>query len=109
MSDARGDRAAKSGSSKHFGDLAGALRPVAIRLTKADAIAFGVMNHAGLSNVRGKINERAKNAARFNGRRDNAPRIHTFQVEPIQLTAMILEIPPRNAVLRADHHCVGTE
>ena len=81
----------------------------AVRLAEADAIALGVMDHAGLGDVGREVGERTDDAARLDGRGDDAARIDALEPQPVELAAVALEVPPRDAVLRADDDGVGTE
>ena len=47
--------------------------------------------------------------SRLDGRRDHAAGIDALEPQPVQLAADPLEIPPRDAVLRADDDGVGPE
>ena len=85
------------------------LRLAAVGLAEADAIALGVMDHAWLGDVGREIGERSDHAPRLDRGRDDAARIDALEAQPVQLTAVVLEVPPRDAVLRADDGRVGTE
>ena len=81
----------------------------AVRLAEADAIALGVLDDAGLDDVRGEVRERADHAPRLDRRGDDAARIDALEPQPVELAAVALEVPPRDAVLRADDHRVRAE
>ena len=84
-----------------------AIRSRAVGLAEADAIALGVVDHAGLGDVGRKVGERSDHAPRLDGRGDDAARIDALEPQPFELAAVALEIPPRDAVLRADDDRVG--
>ena len=86
-----------------------ALGPRAVRLAEADAVAFGVTDDAGLDDVGREVRERSDDAPRLDGRGDDAARIDALEAQPVELAAMALEIPPRDAVLRADDDGVRAE
>ena len=81
----------------------------AVRLAEADAVAFGVMDDAGLGDVGGEVGQRSDDAPRLDGRGDDAARIDALEAQPVELAAVLLEVPPRNAVLRADDDRVRAE
>ena len=81
----------------------------AVGLAEADLVAFGVADDAGLDDVGREIRERADDAARLDRRRDDAAGIDALEPEAVELAADALEIPPRDAVLRADDDGVGAE
>ena len=106
----RGDRDTGSRRAISASAIArAAIRPRAVGLAEADAIAFGVPNDAGLDDLGREIGQRSDDAARLDGRRDDAAGIDAFEPQPVELAADALEIPPRDAVLRADDDGVGTE
>ena len=72
-------------------------------------IPFGVMDDAGLGDVGREVRERADDAARLDARGDDAARIDALEPEAVQLPRMMLEVPPRDPVLRADDDRVGSE
>ena len=81
----------------------------AVGLAEADAVALGVVDDAGLDDVGGEVGERSDDAPRLDGRGDDAARIDALEPQPVELAADALEVPPRDAVLRADDDGVGTE
>ena len=81
----------------------------AVRLAEADAIAFGVVDDAGLGDVGGEVGQRSDDAPRLDRRGDDAARIDALEPQPVELAADALEIPPRDAVLRADDDGVRAE
>ena len=62
VTEARRDRAAEARRDERLGNRARALRSRAVRLAEADAIAFGVMDDAGLGDVGRKVRERSDDA-----------------------------------------------
>ena len=109
VTEARGDRAAEAGRDQGLGNRPGPIRLRAVGLAEADAIALRVVDHAWLGDVGGKVGERSDDAPRLDRRRDDAARIDALEPQPVELAAMALEVPPRDAVLRADDDRVGTE
>ena len=103
-------RAAEAGRDERLGDRPSTRSDLrAVRLAEADAIALGVMNDARLDDVRGEIGERADDPARLDGGRDHAAGIDALEPQAVELAAVPLEIPPGDAVLRADDHGVRPE
>ena len=81
----------------------------AVRLAEADAIALGVADDARLDDVGREVRERSDDAPRLDRRGDDAAGIDALETQPVELAADALEVPPRDAVLRADDDGVGTE
>ena len=109
VAEPRRDRAAEAGRDQRVGDRLGPLGLAAVRLAEADAIALGVMDHAGLGDVGREVGERSDHAPRLDRRGDDAARIDALEPQAVELTAVALEVPPRDAVLRADDDGVRAE
>ena len=84
-------------------------RAAAVRLTEADSVALGVVDYARLHDVGGKIGDRTDHPARLDGRDYGPTRVDTLEAKPLELATMVLEVPPRDAVLRAHDDGVGPE
>ena len=67
------------------------------------------MDDARLGDVGREVRERSDDAARLDRRGDDAARIDALETQPVELAAVVLEVPPRDAVLCADDDGVGTE
>ena len=60
----------------------------AVGLAEADAIAFGVMDHAGLDDVGREVRQRSDDAPRFDCVGNHAARIDALEPQPVELAAM---------------------
>src|SRR5439155_9658485 len=109
VTDARRDGTAESGVGQRLRDLPAALRLRTVRLADTQAVSIGVMDHTRLSDVGGQVRERSDHAPRLDRRRDDATGIDALEPQAVQLAADALEVPPRNAVLRAHDDGVGAE
>ena len=109
VTEPRRHRTAEAGRNQRVGDGFGPLGLAAVRLAKADAIALGVMNDARLGDVGREVGQRADDAAGLDRRGDDAAGIDAFEPEAVELTAVTLEVPPRDPVLRGDDHRIRTE
>ena len=103
------DRTAESRRNQRLRDLPRAVGLGAVRFTEADLVAFGVADHTGLDDIGREIREGSDNASRLDGAGDHAAWIHAFETQTIQLSAVALEIPPGDPVLRADDRGVGSK
>src|SRR5262245_7414044 len=106
---ARRNRTAKPGSNQRFDDSAQPVGLRAVGFAEADLVAFGMPDHARLHDVGREVGQRADDAPGLDRRGDDTSWIDPLQAEAIEFTAVRLEIPPRDAVLRADNHRVGAE
>ena len=61
------------------------------------------MDHARPDDTRRGVDDAADHAPRVDRPANNPAGVDGFQVNPFELTAMALEVPPGNAVLGADH------
>ena len=104
-----GHRRTQAGADEDCRERLDAIGPRAARLAEAQTIAFGVMNDARLGDVGGEVRQRADHTLGLNRLRNRAARIDALEVQTVQLAGVVLEIPPRNAVLRADDDRVGAE
>ena len=58
---------------------------------------------AGPDQVGRRVDHAPDDTCRFDGAADHSARVHGFQVGVCELAGLALEIPPRDAVLGADH------
>src|SRR5262249_22553933 len=86
-----------------FGDRLEAIGPAAVGLAQRDAIALHVADHAGLDDFRPKVNDGPDHTARIDGCFDHASGVDALQSQSGEVAGDSLEVPPRNAVLRADN------
>src|SRR6185503_17016611 len=100
---------AESRGDQRLGNLARPIGPRAVGLAETDPIALVVTDDARLDDIRGKVRERSHNPPRLDGGRDDTARVHSLQPQPVELAAVTLEVPPRNAVLRAHDRRVWSE
>ena len=68
VTEPRGDRTAEPGRDQRLGNRLGPVRLAAVGLAEADAVALGVMDHAGLGDVGRKVGERSDHAPRLDRR-----------------------------------------
>ena len=80
-----------------------------VGLTEADLVSLGMADDARLDHVRRKIGQRADDASRLDGVRNDTTRVDPLEPKPLQIAADALEIPPGDAVLRADDDGVRPE
>jgi hypothetical protein len=102
-------RRAQASRDQRFGERPGALGPEPARFAQAQAIPFGVVNHSRLRDVCREISQRADDALRLDRLRDHAARIHSLEMQTVQFAWVMLKVPPRDAVLRADHDRVRSQ
>src|SRR5688572_3815268 len=96
------DRTAKPCADEHFREC---FRPVgsrAVGLSQTDPITFGVMNDSRLGDIGGEVRQRADDPPRLDGRRDDPSWIDAFETQAVELATVVLEVPPRDAILCAD-------
>ena len=109
MTNARRHARAQAGGDERVGERPDALRPRPIRFAQGEAIPFGMVDDAGLGDVGREIRERADDTLRLDRLRDRAARVHVLEVQAVQIARVVLEVPPGDAVLRADDRGAGIQ
>src|SRR5713226_4960108 len=97
----RGQRRLDAGLDQRFGNLPEAVGACAVLLTQGDAGALDEANHAGFGDLGGEVHDGADDAARINRLANHPARVHALEARARQFTRAELEVPPREAVLRA--------
>src|SRR5262249_42214593 len=104
--DVRADRASKTGFDESVGDAPASFALRSIRLSNREARPFDVLDDSRLRDNRRRIDHTTDHARRIEMSADHAARINHLQASPLPIATVTIEVPPGNAVLRADNTCL---
>src|SRR5215467_6373841 len=91
VTEARTDRTTQPARNQRLGNLSCTLGLRAVRLAEAQAIAFDVLDDAGLNDLSRKVRDRSHDAVRLDGSGDRTARIDSPEPEAFKRTAQFLE------------------
>src|ERR1051326_1601909 len=97
------NRTTQAGLNKSGGKHAAAFALRSIRFADCETCTFDVLNNAGLADDRRRINPAPNYSRGIDIPADLSTGIDRVKLSTFPLTAMTIEVPPGNPVLRADH------
>src|SRR6202051_286741 len=103
------DRRIKAGGNQGIAQGHDALRGGAVGLADSEALEQAMFDHAGRHDLAGGIDDAADGALRSNRVPLRGAGIDAFQMMAVQRAALLVEIPPGNAVHRCENGGVRTE
>src|SRR5262245_49388726 len=101
--DVRADWTPETGFDESVGDAPEPFALRSVRLANCEARPFDVFDDSRLRDDRRRIDHTPDRARRVKMAADHAARINRLQTRPLPGAAVTIEIPPGDAVLRADN------
>src|SRR6266699_2332155 len=107
--DPRLDGRLQAGARQRSRQLHGPGGDLAVELAEREALALDVPHDARAHQAGGGIDDAADDAHRVDDTSDLATGVDGVQMNALELSTVPLEVPPWDAVLRADHSGPGTQ